>query len=305
MFDWNDIRYFLAVAQTGSLSAAARELRVSQPTVGRRVRAFESRLGARLFERVNQGYVLTAAGKGIMEMAESMDREAIAIEHEIGGEDVQLSGIVRLTTTEGLGTCWLAKRLPRFRERYPRIEIELMVGEGLVDLQRREADIALRLGTPGSEELVGRMLGCVGCGLYASNSYLSERGEPATLDDLSGHTIIESVGELAQVKQVRQLREVAKIVSVSMRSNSMLTQIAAVKAGLGLLPLPHFVNIAAPELRRILTREFDVQLDLWLLTFHDLKHTKRVRAILDFLIEEVNRDPELLARTSHQADPTN
>ena len=159
-------------------------------------------------------------------------------------------------------------------------------------MQRREADLALRLGTPGSEELVGRKLGCVGCGLYASEMYLAEQGEPVSIDDLADHTIIESVGELAQIKQVRKLREVAKIISVSMRSNSMLAQITAAQAGLGVLPLPHFTIGMAPELRRILTRQFDVQLNLWLLTYCDLKYTKRVRVLLDFLIEEVGRDPQ-------------
>ena len=111
MFDWNDIRYFIAVAQSGSLSAAARQLRVSQPTVGRRIREFESRLGARLFERLNQGYILTAAGNEIVNMAESMERAATEIEYKAGGEDVQLSGTVRLTTTEGLGTCLACRKI--------------------------------------------------------------------------------------------------------------------------------------------------------------------------------------------------
>lgn len=294
MFDWNDIRYFLAVAQTGTFSAAARELRVSQSTVARRIREFEYRLGARLFDRVNQGYELTTAGKDIVHMAASMDRKASTIEQKVGGESVRLSGIVRLTTTEGLGACWLAERLPRFWERYPQIEIELVIGEGLVDLQQREADIALRIGTPGSEALVGRRLGCVGCGLYASQSYLAERGEPVSLNDLADHAVIESIGELAEVKQVRRLREVVKIDTVSMRSNSMLAQIAAVKAGLGVLPLPHFAVAGVPELRHVLPRDFVVSLDLWLLTHRDLKYTKRVRALLEYLKEEVRRDPPLL-----------
>ena len=224
MFDWNDIRYFLAVAHTGSLSAAARAARVSQSTVSRRIRELESRLGARLFERLDQGYLLTEAGKNIVDMATSMERAASNIELEIGGESLHPIGSVRLTTTEGLGACWLAERLPRFWEAYPQIEIDLVIGEGLIDLQRREADIALRIGTPGSDALAGRPLGCIECGLYASRAYLEERGTPTCVDDLAHHTVIESMGELAEVIQVRRLREISKIASVSMRSNSMLTQ---------------------------------------------------------------------------------
>ena len=134
MFDWNDMRYFLAVTANKSLSGAARQLRVSQPTVSRRIRELESRLGARLFDRANQEYVLTSAGRGILGLAQSMEREATAIEQAVGGEDARPSGVVRLTTTEGLGVLWLAARLPRFSERFPRIEIELMIGEQLVDL---------------------------------------------------------------------------------------------------------------------------------------------------------------------------
>lgn len=294
MFDWNDIRYFLAVAQTGSLSAAARELRVSQPTVGRRIREFEYRTGARLFERLDQGYVLTTAGQDILDTARSMAQAANTIEQRVGGEAGRLSGRVRLTTTEGLGSCWLAGRLPRFTEQYPQIELELMIGATLLDLQRREADVALRIGTPGTDTLVGRRLGCIGCGLYASQAYLAGRGEPTSLDDLADHTIIESVGEIAEVNQVRRLRELASIVTVSMRSNSMLAQIAAVRAGLGIMPLLHYAVFGEPELRRVLARDFDLQLELWLLTHHDLKQTKRIRALMDFLIEEVNREPHLL-----------
>lgn len=292
-FNWNDIRYFIAVVETGSLSAAARELNVSQPTVGRRIREFEDCTGARLFERLDQGYVLTTAGEEILHMAHEIARQADEIKRRVGGEARQLHGRVRLTTTEGLGSRWLAKRLPRFHALYPQIRLELMIGEVLLDLPRREADIALRIGTPGSQALVGRRLGCIACGLYASGSYLEDRGEPSSLDELADHDVIESVGELADVKQVRRLREIAPTVSVSMRSNSMLTQIAALRAGLGILPLPQFAIEDESDLHRILASEFDPQLELWLLTRRDLKQAGKIRATLDFLIEEVNREPWL------------
>ena len=290
MDDWDDYRFFLAVSETGSLSAAARKLGVTQPTVGRRVNDLEKRLGARLFDRMSHGYELTAAGQRISELAARIECTAFAIEQRVSGEDAQLNGRVSITTAEGMGICWLAPRLPKLRERYPDIDIELVVGVGVLDLVRREADIALRIGNPGCVELVGRRIGDVHCGLYASESYLARHGEPAALEDLSRHTIIESVRDIANLAQARRLREVAKDAGVGVRCNNLTAQIAAARAGLGILALPDYMVGGASGLRRILAASFDSKLDLWLLTHRDLRRTARIRAVLDFLAEEIRDD---------------
>ena len=290
MNDWDDYRFFLAVSETGSLSAAARRLGVTQPTVGRRISDLERRLGARLFDRMSHGYELTAAGQRISELAARIEYTAFAIEQRVSGEDAQLNGRVSITTSEGLGICWLAPRLAKLRERYPDIDIELVLGIGALDLVRREADVALRIGNPGCEELVGRRVGDVHCGLYASDAYLARHGEPTTLDDLSHHTIIESVRELANLAQVRRLRDIAKAAKVGVRCNNITAQVVAARAGLGILALPNYMVGCAPGLRRVLACLFDSKLDLWLLTHRDLRQTARVRAVLDFLAAELRDD---------------
>jgi DNA-binding transcriptional LysR family regulator len=209
MIDWNDYRFFLAVAETGRLSAAARRLKVSQPTVGRRLAELEGRLGARLFDRLPDGFRLTLAGERILDLARRMAEDARAIEHRVAGEDEQLHGSVLLATPEGLGTYWLAPRLEWLRSRHPRIDLELVVGTGALDLLRREADVALRIGPPGADDVVGRRLGCIRCGRFAAQGYLERHGAPERLEDLSQHRIIESVREIAQLRQAELLREAA------------------------------------------------------------------------------------------------
>lgn len=293
--DWDDYRFFLAVAQAGSLSAAARRLRVSQPTVGRRLADLERRLGAKLVVRGVDGYSLTEAGARIRGLVEQMEREAASIERRVTGEDARPEGRVVLATTEGLASCWLAPRLGRFRDRFPGIDLGLLVGIRTVDLLRREADIALRMGNPGSDELIGQRAGRIACGLFAAPGYLATRGEPHGLDELHRYTIIESTCEIANLRQAARLRELARGAAVALSCNSVVAQIAAAEAGLGLLALPCYMARRVPGLRQVLADAFAVEVELWLLTHRDLRRTARVRAMLDFLVEEIRADRDLPA----------
>ncbi len=297
MTDWDSYRCFLMVAREGSLSAAARRLNISQPTIGRRIHALEQSLQARLFVRENHGYRLTPAGERILELIENMERDALAVERRVGGDDKSLAGEVCLCTTEGIATYWLAPKLPKLKECLPEIEIEIVVGIHMLDLLRREADLALRIGNPGSEELVGRRLGQVHCGLFASKAYLAKHGRPKSLEDLAQHSLVESTREIAGLAQVRLLRDVAPRASTALRCNSVTTQMAAARAGLAILALPLYMAQGAPKLQRILTKSFAPELDIWLLTHRDLKQTARIRAVIDFLAKEIKRDmPRLTGR---------
>lgn len=295
MKNWDDYRYFLAVAETGSLSAAARRLRVAQPTVGRRIQVLEEALGARLFDRLSHGYALTVLGESIREFAVRIEQDALAIERRVAGAEEQIAGKVNLTTAEGLGVYWLAAQLPALRQQFPQLEIELSIDMSLADLLRREADIALRVGTPGSDELVGRTIGKVSFGLYAAKAYLAAHGEPKKLVDLAKHTFIESTGGIAELKQVQLLRELAKQADIGLHCNHIATQLHAARAGLGLLSLPAYMAHDAADLRRVLRTKFDVQLDLWLLTHRDLRRSARIRAVMDFIVEAVARDAAIFA----------
>ena len=292
--DWDDYRHFLAVAESGSLSGAARRLGVSQPTVGRRIDALEQVLRARLFDRLARGYALTSAGESVRALAKRMERESLAIVRRVGGEQGVPAGRVKVAAAVGLGVYWFAPRIPLLAATYPELEIELLTGMSLADLMRGEADLALRVGGPGSVALVGRRLGAVGSGLYASDAYLARHGAPSDLEDLSAHAIIESSGEIGQLVQAKALRSVARGARVMSRSNDLPVLIEMTRAGLGIAPLPSYVARPFPELRRVLSREFDVRLDLWLLTRSQLRDTARVRAVLDFVVSAAREDRALL-----------
>ncbi|NIA71144.1 LysR family transcriptional regulator [Pelagibius litoralis] len=291
--NWDDYRYFLAVAESGSLSAAARVLGVAQPTVGRRIAQLEERIQARLFDRLNQGYQLTATGRRAVEAAERMQSDAFNIERLVEGADTALAGRVSIATAEGLGTFWLSPLIPALRRAYPALEVEVLVGVSAHDLLRREADIALRVGNPRSDALVGRRIGQIHCGLFASVDYLAARGEPKTPGDLAGHDIIESVREIAELRQARRLRSLSRDTEVAFRCNSILVQLAAVRAGAGILALPLYMARGDSELVRLLTDSFNVSIDLWLLSHRDLRRTARVRAVLDFIIARAGEDPDM------------
>ena len=290
--DWGLYRYFLAVADSGSLTAAARRLGVSQPTVGRQIQALEDVMGARLFDRTCNGYALTSAGEGILELAQVIEERALAIERHIAGKDERLDGRVRISAAEGLATYWLAPKLPEIRERHPEIEIELIVKSAALDLMRREADIVLRIGEPRSDDLIGRRMGKIHFGLFASEDYLSRHGTPECLDQLRDHTVIESVGAIADLTQARLVRELAGPAPAGVHCDNLITQFAAVRAGVGLMALPLYMAGAEPGLRRILADDFDVSLDLWLLVHRDLRPVARIAAVFEYLVDAICRDGE-------------
>ena len=288
--EWGLYRYFLAVANTGSLTGAARRLGVSQPTVGRQIQALEDVIGARLFDRANSGYVLTGPGESIVKLAEAIEEQAIAIERRIAGEDRRPEGRVRISAAEGLSTYWLAPILPELKRRFPNIDIELLVGSAALDMTRREADIVLRIGEPGCDALVGRRMGMVHFGLFATESYLAENGTPASADDLAGHAVIESCGAIANLAQVRRLRDLARQPAAAVCCDNLVTQFAAMQAGVGVMAAPLYMAQSAPGVRRLLADAFDVALDLWLLVHRDLRPVARIGVVFEFLVDALRRD---------------
>lgn len=289
--DWDHLRYFLAVVETGSLSAASQVLGVSHPTVRRQIRDLESWLAAKLFNRTPDGYVLTETGARLVDLATTMKVTASAIERCASGDQSKCAGRVVIAAAEGIGTIWLPPRIAEFRRTHCDIEIELNISRGRLDLMRLEADIALRLGNPGDENLIGRRIGTAECGLFAAQCYLEEHGTPLSVRDLQHHAIIESTGEVEGLEQVRQLREVAGNTATAMSCNNLLTQFAAMRAGVGLLAAPSYMAADACNVVRVLPDEFSVELDLWLLTHPDLTRTERVRTTIDFLTRSIRSDP--------------
>lgn len=286
--NWDDYRYFLAVAEEGSVSGAARKLDTTQPTVGRRIAELEKRLNAKLFQRSRNGYLLTELGELVRDRVKVISGESQWIERKVSYIDKSPIGRVVLSTTEDIGYFWLSNLLGNFHAEHPEIDLDLIIGYHAVDIINGEADIALRVGDPRSQDLVGRCLGQVHFGLYASPEYLARHSEPKSIEDLSNHNIIESVRQMNNFPQTAWLRQNSDGARVSFTCDNIMVELAAVEAGLGIVALPVYMISSNANVKQILKDDFDLALDLWLLTHRDLTKIPRIRAVLDFLSEHVH-----------------
>jgi DNA-binding transcriptional LysR family regulator len=279
--DWQDLRFFLAIQRAGSLTAAATRLRVNQSTVSRRLAALESAIGARLFERTPGGLRPTATADRIAPAAERLETEALGIGRVLSGAESRVEGVVRVTATEGLGVHLVAPALRELHRAHPGLQVELLLDSKSLSLTRREADVALRLARPRQAGLVARKLGEVRSALYASARYLEERGRPAPRDGLAGHAILAYDDSLGAVPESRWMAQHARRAVCALRTNSVLAQLRAAEAGLGLALLPCY--LAEPAgLVRVLPRTADVRRELWLALHADLQHAPRIRAAVEF-----------------------
>jgi DNA-binding transcriptional LysR family regulator len=288
--DWNDYRYFLAVARAGSLSAAARRMGVDQSTVGRRIAALEARVGARIFDHTPDGYVLTTAGEQVRNDVETVERR-------LAGGDARVEGIVRVAITEVFANAFIVEHLAVLRRSHPGLSIELVTGIAPVDLARREADLAVRIGKPPRQpNLIVRPLGTAGYALYASQAYLARRGRPQLRGGLGGHEVVCYGGELAAVPLARFMSEHAGEAEVAFRANSVGSVHSAVAAGLGLGVLP--CVLGGQGLRRVGPAMLG-RTPVWSIVHEDLLRTARVRAVLRFLSDLIQRERRALGGRDH------
>jgi DNA-binding transcriptional LysR family regulator len=299
-FDWDDLRFFLAVARSGRLTAAARRLGADHATVSRRITSLEEALKAKLFERRPQGYTLTAHGERLLAKAESMETEALAIQSDIGGADMALSGTVRIGAPDGFGTAFLAPRLAQFASAYPGLEIQLIAMPRLLSLSKREADVAITLAPPKEGKVVARKLADYRLGLYASPAYLAAMPPVATPDDLFAHRIIGYIDDLIFSPELDYLDEVAKGLRAHLQSSSVIAQMNAVVAGAGIGVIHHFMAEGDPRLVPVLPETVQITRSFWLLVHADLKDVARVRAIVDFVVREAKASRALLMGEQRQ-----
>lgn len=286
--NWDDLRVFLAVARAGSLSGAARSLGVNHSTVFRRVGAFEELLGVRLFERLPSGYLLTPAGEELREAAQRIEEEILAVGRQLRGQDLRLSGALRLTTIDMLALWLLPRHLASFRRDYPGIELEVSVSNAALNLTKREADVALRIGNKPPESLVGRRVGRLVFAIYGARGCRAGRPEK----ELEKHDWIGFDSEHAAL--ARRFSEFLPGVQPIYRVNSVAAALAAAAAGVGLAPLPCGIADREASLERLCDLPDSFTLDLWLLTHEDLRRTARIRAFMDFMAEALAGEAALL-----------
>jgi DNA-binding transcriptional LysR family regulator len=280
---WDDLHYVLSVGRAGSLSGAARELRVNHSTVFRRIGQIEEKLGVRLFDRRRDGYVPTAAGEAVVALTEQMDQDIVALERKLSGEDLRPSGTVRVTTTDTL-ISMVTPLCGKFRETYPEICVELVTGNQFLNLSRRDADVALRPSPHPPENLHGRRIASIAFAVYGSRRYLASSGG----SDLSRANAWIGLDEtLSHLSAHKWLRDSIPAEWVSFRASSFLAVLDAAMAGMGLALLPCNLADSNPSLVRASDPIPEVATDFWLLVHEDLRRTARVRAFTDFIYAEL------------------
>ena len=287
MFAWDDLRLALAIARGGNLATAAATLGVNHSTVFRRLNALESRLGSKLFERLASGYRATENGARLIEAAERMETEAFALDRELTGRDTRLSGQLRVTCSETVGLRILTGEIARFRATHPGIGVELSVDNRMLDLSRREADVALRVMRPAQGELFGRKLSDLQWAIYASEDYLRERRAPRNLGDLERHCMIGWVEAGPQIKAQMWLSRHVPCAAVGFRTNTLVNQWTAAREGLGIAILPMYLAAGTAGLIRLLDPLENLVTELWIITHRSLKDTARVRSFMEFVSDGV------------------
>ncbi|MEX1153096.1 LysR family transcriptional regulator [Parvibaculum sp.] len=283
---WELYRSFLAVVREGSLSGAARQLGLTQPTVGRHVDALEAALGVGLFTRSQGGLAPTEGALALVAHAEAMASAAEALRRAASGEAEDDSGTVRITASEIIGTQVLPAMLTRFREKHPRIAIEMVLSNRTDDLIRRDADIAVRMIRPTQTALIARKTGVVQLGLHAHRRYVEAHGAPATLDELGQHPVIGFDRE----PSVRRLKELGLTLTRDLflfRADSDVAQFMALSAGFGLGMCQYGLAARNPDLVPVMPGLVSFDLDIWIAMHEDLKTSRRMRLMFDHLAEEM------------------
>lgn len=281
--NWDDFRFFLAVGRSGSFNGAARQLGISQPTVQRRVAAFEGALGFSLFKRRQDGLVLTSAGQALWDRIVMVEEAALAVERQVAA-GTKLVTPIRLSATEGLGGIWLTPRLAALALEHPQLSVEIILDTDPADLSRREADLAIRLARPLTETLVARKIGEIAYQLFASKGYIEKYGMPTRLEDLSAHRLATQTLRRASPDETWQsLLDNGRMVSY--KSNSPVAQMAAVRAGFGIGLLPLYMTQNAPDLLPLLTADLWRRREVWLITHADSKKNSQIRLVFDEIVK--------------------
>lgn len=284
---WELYRSFLGVFREGSLSGAARQLGITQPTVGRHIAALETALGVVLFTRSPSGLLPTAVARTLSVHAETMERTAAALERAASAQGDEVCGVVRVSASEVVGVEVLPPILTQVRRAHPHLKVELVLTNRLSDLLQLEADIAVRMVRPSQEQLLARRIGLIEVGLHARDDYLQQHGTPLLMQDLAGHSVIGFDQENAFIRSLAIKGFERSAFALS--SDSDLAQLALIRAGAGIGGCQVQLAKRDPCLRRVLPEGFALKLDTWVIMHEDLRNSPRCRVMFDALVEGLQR----------------
>lgn len=279
--DWNGLKIFLAIAEARNLMSAAESLGMSHSTIYRRLNDFEEEVG-RLFERINGAYELTELGEEMLLQGKSISHSFENIERHIAGQDLQLKGLVKITTPSSFAYHFLPNKLAEFKALYPDIQLEILVTDQEVNMNNRQADIALRVTSNPPEHLVGREILKIQWGVYAHPAYCQISGTPYTEKDLMDHKIIGAAGLLRNHPTFAELDK-KFVKTIDIRTDDLVAMASFANQSHGLAILPD--DLAQPDLKRLFTYKAAPDNHLWVLTHPDLRKIERIKVVMKFLTE--------------------
>jgi DNA-binding transcriptional LysR family regulator len=288
-FDWNQARAFLATVEEGSLSAAARVLRLTQPTLSRQVAALEEQLGVVLFERVGHKLTPTPSGMDLAEHVGAMRDAANRVSLMASGQSQSIEGLVRVTASDIFSASLLPPLLLDLQALAPRLEVDVVAANDIRDLQRREADIAIRHVRPEQPHLVARLISEQSARLYAASSYLDRRGRPKTPEDLAAHDLV-GIGDIDRmVGFMNAMGLPVSSKNIRAGSDNGLVAWEMVKTGLGIMAMADVVAEPCKEIEVVLPETDPVIFPVWLTTHREVQTSRRIRLVYDFLADSLSR----------------
>lgn len=296
--EWNDLRLVLAIGRAGSLAGAARELKNDHSTIFRKLNSIEKRVGVRFFDRLNGRYEMTEAGEAALKVAKSFESDVLDLDRELLGRDARLQGNIRISAPEGPAVVSLPKVLAGFRRQHPEVTLELMSEFGAADLNRREADIALRITKTPPDNNLGRCICDFTFSAYASPAYLEKSGSRPLIDHdwvVFEPTVSWTTPLIFPSNDVRESRTV-------LSTDSVHSAVAAAREGIGALVISSFLADADPRLTRIAGPFNEITLQLWVLMHPDLRNTTRVTALMHHIVRELRREKALFEGRAYQLE---
>lgn len=279
--NWDNLRYVLMVAEKGSIAAAARELNVNRTTVLRRINAFQDNLNCRIFERSDSGYILTPEAEKMIDAAREVENTLFNMQRQIAGRELRLEGELRVTTTDTLIVSLIGPHLASFHRKHPHIVVNVVMTNNILDLSRRDADVAIRPTKSPEGNLVGRRLADILFGVYASADYLSS----CNADNLSDHSWIGFETELQSTQPGIWLDANIPVEKICLRGDSFIALKVASENGMGLSLLPHYLGDSSESLQKFPIAIDELNTGLWLITHPDLIRSAKVHAFMDHFAE--------------------
>lgn len=309
MFDWNDLKAFLAVARGGSTLAASKALAVNQTTVARRIESLEAALSLKLFERGQSGSRLTEAGRDLLAEGEKVERAALTFDSRAKAHQRGMAGSIRITCIEILANMAVTPAIGEFRRQHPEVQVDLMVTDQALDIEAGEADIAVRVvQTLPNSDIIARKVVDYDFALYCSREYAERMGVPAATADLANHDLIGGDAGLGQVPAMVWMFEQAGGKAPATRSNSMSNLVHAVNAGMGIAPLPCVVADTDTRFVRCTDVIQAARASAYVMVRRELKDIPRVRALIDALVPYMQTDMKVrleLGRRLREQDAAN